>query len=76
MARYSDKHGIFRVNHPNREGERIQFAGALRMPDIEPIQVHTPQAKGRAERADPTLQDCLMGNALPTTKTTMRYAHS
>ncbi len=60
MAFYSDKHSIFRVNHPEREGELTQFSRALRTLDIEPIHANTPQAKGRVERANQTLQDRLV----------------
>ena len=60
VALYSDKHSIFRVNHPQREGERTQFSRALRTLDIQAIHAHTPQAKGRVERANQTLQDRLV----------------
>ncbi len=60
VAFYSDKHGIFRVNHPEREGELTQFTRALETLDIEPIHANTPQAKGRVERANQTLQDRLV----------------
>lgn len=56
VALYSDKHSIFRVNRPDREGEWTQFTRALKQLDIEPIHAHTPQAKGRVERAFQTLQ--------------------
>jgi transposase len=60
VALYSDKHSIFRINTPNHEGELTQFSRALRTLDIEPIHAHTPQAKGRVERANQTLQDRLV----------------
>jgi len=60
VAFYSDKHSIFRVNHPEREGELTQFTRALKTLDIEPIHANTPQAKGRVERANQTLQDRLV----------------
>jgi len=60
VAFYSDKHSIFRVNHPQREGELTQFTRALKTLDIEPIHANTPQAKGRVERANQTLQDRLV----------------
>ncbi len=59
-ALYSDKHSIFRINLPDHEGELTQFTRALKTLDIEPIHAHTPQAKGRVERANPTLQDRLV----------------
>ena len=60
VAIYSDKHSIFRVNHPDKEGELTQFTRALKTLDIEPIHAHTPQAKGRVERANKTRQDRLV----------------
>jgi len=60
VALYSDRHSIFRVNHPNREGELTQFSRALKTLDIEAIHANSPQAKGRVERANQTLQDRLV----------------
>ena len=60
VALYSDKHSIFRVNHVGSEGELTQFTRALKTLDIEPIHANTPQAKGRVERANKTLQDRLV----------------
>lgn len=60
VAFYSDRHGIFRVNHPDREGDLTQFSRALKTLDIGAIHANTPQAKGRVERANQTLQDRLV----------------
>lgn len=60
VALYSDKHSIFRVNLPDHEGKLTQFTRALKTVDIEPIHANTPQAKGRVERANSTLQDRLI----------------
>ncbi len=60
MAVYSDQHSIFRVNHDTPDGARTQFSRALETLDIAPIHAHTPQAKGRVERAHQTLQDRLV----------------
>ena len=60
VAFYSDRHSIFRVNHPAGEGARTQFSRALETLDIAAIHAHTPQAKGRVERANRTLQDRLV----------------
>lgn len=60
VALYSDRHSIFRVNHPDREGELTQFSRALKTLDIAPIHANTPQAKGRVERVNQTLQDRLV----------------
>ncbi|WP_221913978.1 hypothetical protein [Thiorhodospira sibirica] len=47
VALYSDKHSIFRVNHPEHDGELTQFSRALKTLDIAAIHANTPQAKGR-----------------------------
>ena len=56
-AFYSDKHSIFRINQPRESVElQSQFARAMEELDIELICAHSPQAKGRVERANATLQ--------------------
>jgi transposase len=62
VAFYSDKHGIFRVNLPNSlTGDNLtQFGRAMQQLDIQIICANTPQAKGRVERANQTLQDRLV----------------
>ncbi|RME05332.1 MAG: ISNCY family transposase [Bacteroidetes bacterium] len=59
---YSDKHSVFRINAEDAEsGEQFtQFGRALKTLDIEIIHANTPQAKGRVERANQTLQDRLV----------------
>jgi transposase len=61
LAFYSDKFGVFRVNMPNAlSGTGLtQFGRALKELEIELICAHSPQAKGRVERANQTLQDRL-----------------
>ena len=61
QAFYSDKFGVFRVNIPNAlSGTGLtQFGRALKELQIELICAHSPQAKGRVERANQTLQDRL-----------------
>ena len=63
VAFYSDKHGIFRVNQPRPLGLTsglTQFGRAMQELDVEIICANTPQAKGRIERANQTLQDRLV----------------
>ncbi len=60
VAYYSDRYGVFRVNRRDREGEPTQFVRALRTLDVESIHAGSPQAKGRVERANLTLQDRLV----------------
>jgi transposase len=61
-AFYSDKFSVFRVNIPNAlTGTGLtQFGRAMKQLDIELICAHSPQAKGRVERANQTLQDRLV----------------
>lgn len=61
MAIYSDRHGIFRVNRgDNRDDHRTQWGRALDSLGIEAICAASPQAKGRVERVNATLQDRLI----------------
>ena len=60
LALYSDMHGVFKVNHKDKEHELTQFGRALQEFGIEAIFAKTPQAKGRVERANKTLQDRLV----------------
>ena len=62
VAFYSDKHGIFRVNHPAAAGGdgMTQFGRALHELNVDIICANSPQAKGRVERAHKTLQDRLV----------------
>lgn len=61
LATYSDRHGIFRINLPTaREDTETEFGRAARQLGIEVICAHSPQAKGRVERANKTLQDRLV----------------
>ena len=61
-AFYSDKHGVFRVNNPSvGAGDALtQFGRAMHELDIQIICANTPQAKGRVERVNQTLQDRLV----------------
>ncbi len=62
MAFYSDKHGIFRINIKNAKDttDRTQFGRAMDELGIELINAHSPEAKGRVERANATLRDRLI----------------
>jgi transposase len=62
LAFYSDKHGVFRSTHASekdRTSGLTQFGRALYELNIDIICANTPQAKGRVERANQTLQDRL-----------------
>ncbi len=62
VALYSDRHSIFRINpvEPANGATTTQFGRALEGLEIEAIHTRTPQAKGRVERANQTLQDRLV----------------
>lgn len=61
-AIYCDKHSTFKVNRTGAlSGDGItQFGRAMKELDIKVIFAHSPQAKGRIERANRTLQDRLV----------------
>jgi DNA-binding Lrp family transcriptional regulator len=66
LALYTDKHSIFRTNRSRQYIEQYgvppptDFTAALEELRIEWIPAHSPQAKGRVERAFETLQDRLL----------------
>lgn len=62
LTYYSDKHSIFRINIPEAKlgnGE-TQYSRACRELGIDVINANSPQAKGRVERVNKTLQDRLV----------------
>ena len=61
-ARYSDRHSLFRITQvePANGATTTPFGRALTGLEIEAIHARTPQAKGRVERANQTLQDRLV----------------
>ena len=61
VAIYSDKHSVFRNNTASAKGDGMtHFGRALEALNIEIICANSPQAKGRVERANATLQDRLV----------------
>ncbi len=63
LAFYSDKHGIFHVNAEQTTGlgpGLTQFGRAMGELGIQILCANSPQAKGRVERANQTLQDRLV----------------
>lgn len=61
LTLYSDRHSIFRSPHSEYSETRdTQLGQALRELDIELLCATTPQAKGRVERANRTLQTRLL----------------
>ena len=62
-AWYSDKDSIFVTSRANQKDglkEQTQFQRAMHALDIQMIQANSPEAKGRVERANQTLQDRLI----------------
>jgi hypothetical protein len=61
-AVYTDKHNVFKINVPggNNTNGLTQFGRALKQLGIQAIFAHSPEAKGRVERANCTLQDRLI----------------
>jgi len=62
LAFYSDRHGIFRVNAKDAQSGdgKTEFGRVVDRLGITLINALTPQAKGRVERANQTLQDRLI----------------
>ena len=62
LAFYSDRHGIFRINAKEAESGdgKTEFGRVVERLEIGLINALTPQAKGRVERANQTLQDRLV----------------
>jgi hypothetical protein len=61
LSLYSDRHSIFRANNETeKEIAQTQFERACETLHIETINANSPQAKGRVERANRTLQDRLV----------------
>jgi hypothetical protein len=59
-ALYVDKAGIYRGEDENGEPTLTQFGRAMKELDVELILANSPQAKGRVERKNGTLQDRLV----------------
>ena len=66
-ALYVDRHGIYRAEWDPTPDEilagiepKTQFGRAMSELDVELIRAHSPQAKGRVERVNRTLQDRLV----------------
>lgn len=67
LAFYCDRHSVFRVNSRKNGSSEVtdsngltQFGRAMKELEIELIFANSPQAKGRVERVNQTLQDRLV----------------
>ena len=85
LALYSDRHGIFQRSpkEPESLAEQLrgkrdptQFGRALKELDIQLILAHTPQAKGRVERAWGTFQGRLVSELRLAGASTIEEANS
>jgi transposase len=78
LAFYSDRHGIFRVNAKDAESGdgKTEFGRVVERLDIALINALTPQAKGRVERANQTLQDRLIKEMRLWNISSMEAAHA
>lgn len=79
---YSDRHGIFRINQRRQGSASVndelgitQFGRAMQELSIELIFANSPQAKGRVERVNQTLQDRLTKELRLLGITTMEEAN-
>lgn len=78
VAFYTDKHGVFRVNHKNSHAKNslTQYGRAAKELGIHIICANTPQAKGRVERVNKTLQDRLVKELRLQNISTIKEANS
>ena len=63
LAIYLDKYSTYKINHPSAVDNKelmTQFQRAMQTLGIRVIHAHSPQAKGRVERLNETLQDRLV----------------
>lgn len=60
LAFYSDQYSVFKINAKGGEYEPTQFGKAMEELSIKIICANSPQAKGRVERSNQTLQDRLV----------------
>ena len=63
LSIYLDKFSTYKINHKNATDNKnmiTQFQRAMNQVGVKPIVAHSPQAKGRVERMNGTLQDRLV----------------
>jgi hypothetical protein len=63
LSIYLDKFSTYKINHKNATDNKdmiTQFERAMKQVGVKPITAHSPQAKGRVERMNGTLQDRLV----------------
>ena len=63
LSIYLDKFSTYKINHKNAVDNKdmiTQFERAMNQVGVKPITAHSPEAKGRVERMNGTLQDRLV----------------
>jgi hypothetical protein len=63
LSIYLDKFSTYKINHKNAVDNKdmlTQFQRAMQQVGVRPIVAHSPEAKGRVERMNGTLQDRLV----------------
>jgi hypothetical protein len=63
LSIYLDKFSTYKINHKNAVDNKdmlTQFQRAMKQVGVRPIVAHSPEAKGRVERMNGTLQDRLV----------------
>ena len=63
LSIYLDKFSTYKINHKNAVDNKdmiTQFERAMNQIGVKPITAHSPEAKGRVERMNGTLQDRLV----------------
>ena len=75
---YLDKFSTYKVNHKNAVDNKdliTQFQRAMNQIGVKPITAHSPEAKGRVERMNGTLQDRLVKELRLAGITTIKEAN-
>ena len=78
LSIYLDKFSTYKINHKNATDNKdlmTQFQRAMNQVNVKLITAHSPQAKGRVERMNETLQDRLVKELKLTGITTMKEAN-
>jgi len=78
VAIYLDKFSTYKINHKNAVDNKdmiTQFERAMNQVGVRPITAHSPEAKGRVERMNGTLQDRLVKELRLAGITTMEEAN-
>lgn len=78
LSIYLDKFSTYKVNHKNAVDNKdliTQFERAMNQVGVSPITAHSPEAKGRVERMNGTLQDRLVKELKLAGITTMEEAN-